>query len=464
MNQFTHAKSKWVLVLVWVGFMSLTQACKKEQEVDPGFGPNGEPRILSVKIPDIPDQNIRIDQDAKQIVVTVPTSYSARAIQPTLTVTPNTILLGNQPYSIYATDDASKYPIKVQTTGNKLTSYALVLKPAGELTFGTLSGPQTYSISDQNVYVQLPVYNYVDGTSYQDSKVTLINQTSGERITPDVTATSREAVGTQNQAPRTDGAMVITLYLNGYSTYYPPGQYTVELTKPNGRKATLTQPIQLSKGPIKGRFDVNFPLQLNSGEYLLYGSGYYRDDKVSLRIQGANQQALTLDALGFIDKQPGIRLPTVLNLKPGYYYAQLIVNGVPTSSTGRIAISEQAKPLIIQSMGVAGQSPYKELLSETYSFDTPITLVKGTGYTLITNYFLLVPNDNNATRRVRLTLLADRSRVYDIPYGPSVTTSGDMLQLPASIPSGQYEFTVQVIRGDGSVINGIPLERPVVIQ
>lgn len=464
MNYFTYHKKKQVVaLLLWVAFLGLTQACKQNQEVDPGFGPDGEPRILAVKIPEIPDQNIYVDQAAKQVVVTVPTSYSARYITPTLTLTPSTTVISGQ-YSLNVVDDASQYPIALLTTGNKQNKYILVLKPAGELTFGAVSGPQTYSVTDQTVYVQLPVYNYIDGAGYQTSKVTLINQTTGDRVVPTFTAATREGVGDPMPVPRTDGAVVLTLYLNGNSMYYQPGQYTVELTKPNGRKATLARPIQLLRGATKANFNANYTLQLNSGEYLLYGSNYYRDDKVSLRLQGPNQQAITIDALGFIDKQPGIRLPTALNLKPGYYYAQLIVNGVATSSTGRMTISDQAKPLLIETLSAPGQTPSTSLIGVSYSFDTPITLTKGGGYYISTNYFLLTPNDAKATRRVRLTRLTDRTRVYDMPLEADPSRGIDLFRIPDTIPGGQYELTVQVVRSDGSVIDGLPLERTVVVQ
>ena len=80
MNPSMYSVSRQVVSLFTLAILCyLAQACKKDNEVDPGFGPNGEPRILSVKIADIPDQNIAINQDAKQITVTLPAQLFGRA-------------------------------------------------------------------------------------------------------------------------------------------------------------------------------------------------------------------------------------------------------------------------------------------------------------------------------------------------------------------------------------------------
>lgn len=463
-TQRSEQRSSLYYVALFLGLSLLlcTQSCKKENEVDPGFGPNGEPRILAVRIPDIPDQNIQINQDTKQITVTIPTSYSASFLKPTLTLTPSTTVAYGNDYILDIFAVASNFPLLISTTNNKTNTYTMVLKPAGDLRFGTLSGPQAYSVGNQTNYICLPVYNYVDGSGYQNNTLTLINKVSGERVQPSVVVFGRESIC--NRTSTTDGATIVSIYLNGYETYYKPGDYTVELAKPNGRTATLAQTIQLLKGTTQANFNANYTFQLNSGDYLLYGSNFYKDDKLSVRIQGRNQPALTLDALGFVDKQPGIRLPTAINLTPGYYYAQLLVNGIATPSTGRITISDQARPLIIEALSLPGQATLKNLLGDSYSFDTPIVLTRGVAYSLNANYYLFTQNDSKAIKQLRLTGLDDPAQVYTIMFGSNPPTGVEQITFPGTLPAGRYQLTIQVVRGDGTVIDGIPLERDVVIQ
>lgn len=448
-------------LLLGFWMLGFLQGCKKENEVDPGFGPNGEPRVLSVQIPDIPAQNITINQDTKQIQITVPTSFSARLVYPALTLTPGTTDQSKTRF-FNPIEDGNQHPLFIGTSDNKTNTYTYVLKPAGDLSFGALSGPLSFSLTDQYQYICLPVYNFLDEQPLNTVTLSLIHKATGERTVLTNAVFGRETMCDKNT--RTDGAVMVSLSLAGSAMYYKPGEYTLTLAKSNGRTATLTQPIQLAPAATTARFSVDYTLKLNSGDYLLYGTNFYRDDKVSLRIQGRDQPPITVDALGFIDKQPGIRLPTALNLKPGYYYAQLLINGTPTGSAGRISISDQDHPLVLESLYLPGQTTYKNLLEDSYSMDTPVILRKVTGYNISINYYQFIQNDAKPIKQIRLTSLADPAKVYTVPIGKDQYGSSDQLTLPDTLPTGLYQLTVQIIRSDGTEINSTPVERDILIQ
>lgn len=453
---------RWLsALLLGFWFLGFLQACRKENEVDPGFGPNGEPRVLAVQIPDIPTQNITINQDTKQILVTVPTSFSARFVYPALTLTPGTT---DQSRALFfdPLEDNNQHPLFIRTGDNKINIYTYVLKPAGNLSFGAASGPLSFSLTDQYQYICLPIYNFLDEQPLSNVTLSLTHKATGERVILTDAVFGRETMCDKNT--RTDGAIMVMLGLAGSATYYRPGEYTFTLAKSNGRTVTLTQPIQLASAATAARFNVDYTLKLNSGDYLLYGTNVYRDDKVSVRIQGRGQSAITVDALGFVDKRPGIRLHTALNLKPGYYYAQLLVNGIPTASAGRISISNQDHPLVLESLSQAGQATYKNLLEDSYSINTPITLRKETGYAINANYYLFTQNDTKPIKQVQLTSLADPSKVYTVIIGKDQYGSSDQLILPGTLPTGLYQLATQIIRSDGTEIDSIPTERDILIQ
>jgi hypothetical protein len=454
-NHLSHL-GKVLLAIVWI---ISVYACKPDETTDPGFGPDGEPRILAIRIPDIPDQNSVIDQEKRQITVTVPASFSAAAIFPSFTLTPNTSVQGER-YSLNIFAEASQQPVLLLTGQNKQNSYTLILKPASELALGTLTSPQTYTLSDVTAFVDLPVYNYVDGTGAEGNTVTLVHKASGERIVPTTIRFSRETASTAT--PQTDGAVILSIYVNAFENYYRPGEYLVELTKSNGRKALLSQPIMLQQGPTTARLNANYTFRINTGEYLLYGANIYRDSRYALRIEGRNQPVQIIESLGFIEKQPGLRFSTALSLKPGYYYAQLLANERATPALGRISVSDQPNPIVIEAL--SEREPYVNLVGPSYSFDQPIILTRGRTYGVSSTASLVAQNNAGATRYVQLTDLSNPSAKYAVSVSLESSIGTDRLVLPPTIPPGRYQFTIAVTYTNGNTVQGLPLERDVVVQ
>ncbi len=429
--------------------------------IDRVFGSDDKPLILSMHLPDIPDENISIDQVSKVITITVPTSFSHDAVTPDFILTQRTKLVNKYPGPLYIYTTVKNDSIRISTASNKMNAYIIAFKPIGDLMFATLTEPLNFTVNASTTnYLCLPLFNFLDGDPL--GTLTLTNIKTG--ISLYTTKQRPTILSLCDRQLRTDGAVFASALIGG-GFFYEPGDYTAVFTKANGRKAVLNQPVRLIRGQPYIGIDDNFPVVLGAGPTTIFAQNIFQSDNPELMLRSRDQSATTIKISSYIDTQPTFKIPAINNLKPGYYYAQAVLNGQPSDAYMRISIVASSKDLAIQNVyGYASPEEYK-LLAPTISFDTPIKLKRSKQYGIITNAYVsylytLKPNET-AVSRVRLTSLTKEQVSYVVPLAP---TGPAQFELPSTIPSDRYKFSFEVLKPDNTVISSEPLERDVVIE
>lgn len=330
----------------------------------------------------------------------------------------------------------------------------MVFRQTGELAFQPLTAPLSITVNASPTRVLLPVYNFIDGQP--TATLTLTHQQTGKKLTFEQYP-SFDSPGNQSP-PRSDGGVVTTAYF-AKEVFYESGDYTIELIKPNGRRAVLPQPLRVVRGPLEAYFDNTYPLTVGKPATILVAN-LRSSDQPSLVFRSLGQSPISIQPTGFGTNQPSIELGPIRGLKPGYYYVELLSNGKPTGSFNRVLV-QQGNDLLIESLWrpepSAGDPP---LLDPRASFDTPIPMFRGQQYVPTTNANLFLPNGTYSTlpRFGVFTSIIHPAEQYLVPL------VSDRFSLPQTIPGGRYQFTFRMTRPDGSTLEAIPIERDIQVQ
>ncbi len=446
------------LFLITVVFISLS--CRSD-DPSPGFGPNGEPRILSVTVPGA--ESVRIDQEAHQITVTLPTSFSTESVTILPSITPDTRFVKSTADSIrlWVFNDPKFSRIDLTTTGTTSTtnSYQVTFRQTGDLAFQPLTEPVSVTVDAFGSLVSFPIYNYIDGQNV--TTLTFTHRQSGRKFEfPQTISTFNVPEG--NGLKRTDGAVTVLAYFNGQRPY-EPGDYTAEISKTNGRRAILLQPVQLVRGQPRAFFDANYPLIIGKPN-AIHGANLFASDQLGLLFRSRNQPSQSIQSLGFLTPQNSFQItpPT----QPGYYYTRLLLNNKPTDSYSRVIVVKNGE-LVIQNLSreFTGQVQ-PPLLNPADEFDVPITMSRGQTYVLDSNAFLFFPVGANGykvplPRFAVFTSLASP----DVEYPVALAADGSAkFTLPTRVAAGRYRLGFRIVRSDQTIIEAIPLERDVLVQ
>lgn len=449
--------------------LSVALSCRTNEPVpDPGFGPDGQARILSLTAPGIQATDVVIDQTNHQINITLPTSFSADYLPVRLKLTPDTRIVG---YINAATgngavaDSIELYVLKVpellrvnigriSSPVSTSNTYQVSLRQSGPLSFQNLTEPLSFTVNPTTVCVTLPVYNYMDDEL--TCTLMLTNRQSGQQL-----RFPQEADFGSDCYRRTrfkDGAVGVRAYFSA-QLFYESGDYTVELTKPNGRRAVLSQPLRIVRGALEAYFDSYHPLLLGQPTEVLVAN-LRPTDRPSLIFRSRGQAPVIIQPIGFSTIQPIMQLGPLTGLQPGYYYVQLLVDGQPTTNFNRVVV-QQGNELVIKSLYKVSSSDIQQpVFSPTESFDTPVTMIRGQTYVPTTNAYAFYPNGTDASqpRFGVFTSLSNPDQSY------SIALVSDHFTLLNTVPPGHYQFLFRLIRPDGSQVDSIPFERDVIVQ
>ena len=440
-----------------------------QPKIDPAlsYGPNGQPRIISVQLSGIPDQNIQVDQTTHQITVTVPANFSAVAVPTRFQLTADTRVTSSHSDSLYIYPFTPNDSVKVNTSTQKTNSYQFVFKSTNALNFARSNHPLVFTINPYNNYLCLPIYNLLDGDL--KSVLVLTNKQNGHQITqPQYYAAACE------HGNRTDGAFFASVYISG-ENLYEPGDYTAEFVQSDGQRATFNQSIQIQRGSIfiYSPPEDQITIEDNTIPPHLFASNLFAADKPSLQMRARNQPTFIIKPTKVLTDPLGLELPlgselrTSTTIQPGYYYAQLLVDSKPVNSFVRIPVVRSYKDLVIQNLYDPFAQSSASILDPALSFDTPVVLTHDKRYIIEANEFIydlyyIKPGDGSVTR-TRLVSLTDSSKVFLVPIVYNSSISGN-LQFPSTIPSGLYQLTFEIVTADKTIISSAPLERDVRID
>lgn len=422
---------------------------------NPGSGPAGEPRLLGLTLAGIPADHIRIDQNLRRVVVTIPASLSATGVVPILQLTPNTTVdYGNS--SLFSNDKnqwlLDTQTLRIVSDTKKAATYQFVTRAAGDMAFAPYTGPREVSMEAEPSSLCFPIYNFRDSVAC--GFLTLTNVATARRreffLCPGSTCQSTR---------QTDGAVVLSLLVE--HNVVDPGEYTVSVRKENGRTATLPQTLTVRKGRVVLSAEAS-PVLVDSASFVLTGYNLYEDSRLSLRLTNAAGETFQAPLVvgGFRRTAAAFRTPP--QLKPGYYYAQLFQDEQPTAALVRLVVIRDARTLFIQRIAESGTAASAgQLLTPSAPFTTPLVVRRGKTYAIQTSVAEVAAAASSPVRpQLRFISLTNPAEQYTVM--PQADSSV-LFSIPATLPAGRYRLVYQQLQGAGSV-DALPLERDVVVE
>lgn len=408
---------------------------------DEGFGPNGEPRILAITLPGLPNRNIRIDQEAGQILLTLPADLPSVDFTPAFRFTPGTRILKNggdfEPYRFNLCDLPDRNMLTVVSENSKAKTYSIVLYPAGPLGFGALPVPFEVGL-DAGQPITLPLRNFYDGRS-NTAEVTFSRKEGGLSATTTVSCSSE---GPPNQ----------------FSVSLPPGltlgEYTLEVKKPRGPAVKAPQVLAVKKGLPHVGTNYYYPPVVGETSEKLIGTNVYAEDGFVAVLTNRAGNEFRVQPRNF---QPTGRASFDLSALPaGNYAVRLERNGQPTSARSRISVLQDKNQPAIHALG--------DLIG---GFPEPLRLSRGARH-----HFIFTPiGGYNETYAARLKLSPTAGgQAVTVPVGDLSRYGGcgPDCGVPSfglsAVPPGRYALTLLVETPGGPVRESAPLERDVVME
>jgi hypothetical protein len=374
------------------------------------------PRLLGLHIDGIPDANITIDSIRKTITIVLPVTITdvrpaiRYVLTPKASATPEHLdLLVTQPIALTA-DRAE--PV----------AYKVVIKPGGDLRVGALPTPFVYVTGDS---LPLPVQNFYDGT-YSNTKLILTRKDGTEKRELPVYNYNSAAGGGDERAnvfwPVISQANVA------------PGEYTVELTKENGRKALISQSLIVKRGPSRLLYPGGNIIRMRLTDTLsVSGVNLFANKNIDVLITDSEQRQFRVKPIRFDDNGNWVQFLAPTSLPAGYHALQLVEDGKPLSGYSRLVIINATDQPFITGL-------------ETYVFDpvstTDLRLDRNRQYRFTFGYYC----GKNMQILFKPLTAPDREVTVDPVIPGSLCQSGygtPSFTLPNSIAPGRYRLVLR---------------------
>ncbi|MBD2699599.1 hypothetical protein IC229_03050 [Spirosoma sp. BT702] len=426
------------LVYVAILFI-LIQSCRPtKQEVTP----TDDVKLLGISIPGFPAENIAIDQEKKQVVLTVPANvttanFEAKSYQ----TSANSAIWNEQPSPISLCRMPSpdqQLGIYVLNDANKLSIYKFAIKPAGNLQIGFIDN-QTTAIVAQPLGFQIE--NFLDGIG--EGQIILSRTDASERDTLRVGC----CLGLGNCSTS-----------NQYAANIPervrPGEYTVEIRKANGRQAIANQKLTFRKGtPLLEKFQFQKPIIAKTRNLVINGENLFADDSPELLVQRVTGERFRLKPTVVSAFGRSVNLDLPAEMTPGYYYAQLVIRGQVVSTTYRLTVlrqSDQPSVLSIDTL-LASRSANPLVLQRSRYYSAHILPEYG-------------PYPDKLDVKLTDANSPDQTVVFRYRTGRYNSDYPGGLAIPNTIIPGKYTLRIVATYSDGTVVESEPLERYVIVQ
>lgn len=391
----------------------------------------------------IPPENITIDQIRHEITVLIPPSpgYASPLVSYTLGCAdcliycktcagPTGKTITDKDYlSFCLSPDRQGW--RVTTTDGRYQGppYQVVFKTTGDLQVDPAVASITHFPEDN--YFTIPVLNFYD--SLYNGTV-LIRR----KATETVIATSH--ISCNNSGQPTE--FIVPLQAG----QLPLGEYTVEITKANGRRTASPFPLVVRRGKIT--LHGSLPDLSRDKERMHFG-GYnlYPEDNLELLIENQTYSA-RLKPYNFTPDGQSFTVNTPPDLVPGYYSILILQNGQairPYGGGRTIIVANQAQPFLYY----IALSPDPE--------PGIVSLKRGQLYPLD-----LSRNGSSDTRTsLKLVSVTNPSRQYVVPVTHSthyfLSSEGEFAKtiISTAVPAGRYQITPR-FQTAGVLIEGLP--------
>ncbi len=316
-------RTSFSLIRILPCFAAFFCACEKRDIL-----PDDKPRIMEMEVVGFDKKNVSIDQVKNIITIELPEGMNHSLLYTKVKLTkgaelvPRTygtridLISGSQEdkFFMVTREDAGMMPDTVKYTFQFIQNAPLGIELADE------HKENQYQIArGESLYIK--VENFLDGSP---GEIRLEHQL--DPAAPAITLAGCDfGFGEHSQSGTLDGQLELVIPL---TTPIVPGPYAVSFRKRNGRMATASRPLVLTKGPIRLSWSGYLPQRsINGAPVTITGYNLYESSNLAIVLidtEGKKHQTkiTKYDPFGqSLTFDPG------RNIKPGYYTLQIFTNG-----------------------------------------------------------------------------------------------------------------------------------------
>lgn len=434
---------------VWL-FLVSTLSCKHDPDINAKLLSDGTPRILAIRFPGIPDQDVTIDQPNRRITVKMPATLSVDDLTPTLILNGNARLA--RPLTsigrLEAWASCCNYPnlvIQLEQVGGEagkaVTEYTIRPEAAGVLDLEGGTTPLDYIIDGNGPGSVVVRMKNLYGADEEIAEALVTHVSSGDTVT--VRSEYRIWI------TATPIANTISIWL--YDRNLRLGEHRITLRTTKKREIKVTQPLIVRKGPVTiSQFKYSV---LRGSKLVVKGLNFFEGD-VTLRVKDGQDKVIPTS----VDFTPyGLQMIVSLpaSTPVGVYIMQILTqnNALPTCFKVTVLPDNRPRATItdIQSS------------SQLCSFADPVNLNRGRQYSI--TYSSGDVSYYDSITQLRLTRIDDASQVVLARIDPWRDERGPYLNIPANTPPGRYIGVLQIVdQTTKKTVYSDPFEHSIDIQ
>ncbi|WP_327486004.1 hypothetical protein [Telluribacter sp.] len=423
----------------WLSMAVLLITCRPDK-IEPDPLTDGQPRILAIRFPGIPEKDVNIDQKNFLITIKVP-SVLLKDMEPILELTENAKLLKGRLYPIFtgSCPDCKDIPLGLKGAGydHTIVKYTVKLIPIGPIEMGLMKEPIHHILHDDPTGLLLvPMINLYGNTL--PITVELVHRTTKEKILID--ESSRIFPGYLGNTNN------LVLFMDELKNRLP-GTYDIDLKMADGRTLRAPQPVIIDKGPAyitTYQHLIYYGIDATAGTTLsVEGYNLFSGD-ITLELTDREGKTFSLPNLVFERYGLKLGIPIPASLPTGQYVMRLYQFGKARESCFRLNVRKGKAP--DAQIGTIGDNPTPCSLQE------PVRIGRNIATALT---YTLTPKLPNRPR-MKLVPMDGAQLVYYGAISPYVLqpmpTGPARMTIASDVPIGHYIATLQYLDTAGQVI------------
>lgn len=424
--------------LIWLTLLTFCLGCKPKT---PEPLADGTPRIISIKFPGIPAEDVSIDQHNYVITVKVPPLLPSE-LEPEVQVTENADLQEVNWHFVFVKSIYFE-PSKIHLSGSnrEATAYTFEFIPAGPLEFVDTNTLLEYTIRSGSRFLDLPVRNlYANGMLHY---VRMTNRGTKEIILLENLHNVANAV----YAGWEKEMNMIRIFMNSRNSI--PGTYDLEVVTKEGISTKYPQPFIIKKGAVElPEFSI-FGYQGVQGKSVGAGGANLYEGEFTLDLIDSTGQVTPLRDIKYekAGHQFYAVIPTTVR-RNAHYVIRFTQNDGGATSCGRVHTREEEFPLL--RIVALGDSPFD------CSISGPVELERGKPTNIVATGGSTNPIVEGTTnRRLKLVAVADPAKIYlvlaPMPPPSDPINPRPPIVIPPDIPAGQYRVSLVMLDAQGEI-------------
>lgn len=303
--------------------LALCCACEKKDIL-----PDDKPRIVEIEVVGIDKKNVSIDQAKNMIIIELPEGMNHSLLYTKVKLTKGAELVprmyGTRIDLICGSQEDEFFMVTRKDAGimPDTIKYAFQFIQKAPLRVELPDGQKEnqYQIArGESLYIK--VANFLDGLP---GEIRLEHQL--DPAAPAITIGGCDfGFEERPEAGALDGQLELVIPL---ATPIVPGPYAVSFRKKNGRMATASKPLMLTKGPIRLSWSGYLPQRsINGAPVTITGYNLYESSNLAIVLTDTEGKKHQTKITKYDPFGQSLTFDPGRNIKPGYYTLQILTNG-----------------------------------------------------------------------------------------------------------------------------------------